>query len=164
MSKALVVKSIYILFIFYCLPTCVLAQSIEVSTGRNRSDFLIETGYGQYIQQHKFSGLVGVGITKTFNQRRFNPRIGVVYGFDFFATEKIFLGPTLELYSSTYLVTKSPKSRIWNEELLAGVRFEYGGKLKFGSFLTYGFMTEHFSENFYLSYGFNGKIGLIYCW
>ena len=158
------VKSIYLFSIFSILSTGIFAQSIEFSVARYRTDYLIEAGYGYYKQQHKVSGFAGIGMIKTLSQQRFNPRIGVEYAYDFLDAEKLLLGPILGLYSSTYLITKSPKSRIWNEELLAGVHFEFGNQLKFGSSLMYGFMTEHYSDNFYLSYGFNAKIGLIYCW
>lgn len=164
MSKALVVRFFLVTLFISLLASQTSAQSIEISIGRNRNDFFLSTGYGQYLKQHKISGEFGIGITKTFRQQRFNPRIRLEYAYDFLKSDHVFLGPSLHVTTATYVLSKSVKSRIWNDEYLVGGRLEVGDKFKFSGLLSFGLMSERSTGNFYLSYGFNAKVGLIYSW
>lgn len=141
---------------------------LSLLAGRNRMDYLGGLQYSFHQKQHVYIGGVELGITRTFGQRRMNPRISVGYGFDCISAEKWLLGPSFQFASSGVVISKQSQTIVYSNEYLVGYFFEYGDRLKFVHQMVFGAMTEGFKNQFnqekelFWSSGYYASLGIKY--
>lgn len=143
-------------------------HNISLIAGRNRLDYLSGIQYSFLQKQQRFSGGVEFGISRTFGQGRWNPRLSAGYGYDFLHHDRFSVGPLVQYAHSWLRVSKNPSSTVHYNEMLGGYFFEFGDKWKLVHQMLIGAMTEGFKSQLnqkkevFWSTGYYASIGIKY--
>ncbi len=161
-------KHSFLCFLFFIVAGSVNGQSLELTTGFNRSDYQVGIGYGHREERFLFVPKVELGVNSTFASGRLFPRIS--FGTSYFALKKnqFELGPELTYAYSRQRLTSSHKTaHHWNE-LLVGYRLQFGSRIKFVHSVSGGWFNELFASDVagkvvsYHSLGYYAQIGISY--
>jgi hypothetical protein len=165
---------IVLVFIFQTLRVegqVLKTAALDFSLGMNRIDFFTTINYSKNSSANfKYSASVGLGVNRTFFQRRLFPRFGLEIQYAFFERPCFSLSP---LFSLNYSVLRILNAQLYfNQwiEAYVGLQWELGkGKVRFIQSNALGLMHERFpnegkpaQKQGYNSFGFFTNIGLKY--
>lgn len=105
-------------------------HSIAYQVELNKLDYFSGFEYRYLFHEFQFHFGFQVGINRTFFQNQIFPKFSAGFTYDFVPAQKCFLGAEFCFSNSFLTVLKSSKPFVWNE-LVAGIRFEYGENWKF---------------------------------
>lgn len=141
-------------------------QSLELSVGVNRLDYLIGVGVTNHWSKIELRSSFELGVGTTFVQGRLNPRIGIGASYLPLNRDRIVLGPTIAYAYSYVQVNKVEHSYHHWHEFLIGYSFQYGDKWcivhrGMGSVVNQRFKGQASgTSNGFTNFGFYAQLGL----
>lgn len=143
------------------------AQSIEVSAGFNRLDYQVGVAYGHRWNHFHLTSKIETGVTSTFAQRRFFPRLSVSSSYFLLRKGLVDFGPEFVYAYSRQRLTTGKTAHHWNE-LNLGYRLHVGRNIKFVHSVNGGWINESFYSDIvgkrinFNSLGIYAQIGISY--
>ncbi len=131
-------------------------------------DFFLTGNYFRQLQKLEYTAGFGIGINRTFFQKRFFPMIGISGSYYFLNRSKFQLGPTILFQGSVLKVNRQTKYLNYYNQLFAGYTFAFGNRLKVYQSTFYGVNFENYYSLFWdrykmkNSFNFSVQIGLKY--
>lgn len=134
----------------------------------NSLDLYVLTHYGHQYKKFEYNVGFGLGINRTFFQKKTLPIAGIAGSYYFLNKDRIQLGPTF-LYQFSYLRFKGQDymDQYYNQ-ISVGYTFAFGNRLKVCQSTFYGFNLETYystfskNNNTLNSFKFSAQIGLKY--
>jgi hypothetical protein len=139
-----------------------------VSVQYNSLDLFVLANYGHLYKKFEYNLGFGLGINRTFFQKKILPIAGISGSYYFLNKDRIQLGPTF-LYQFSYLRFKGQDhmDQYYNQ-ISVGYTFAFGKKLKVCQSTFYGLNLETYYSTFLKNYNtlnslkFSAQIGLNY--
>lgn len=163
-----------LLYVFLFLPIFQISAQTEkiefgfVSIQYNSLDLFVLANYGHHYRKFEYNVGFGLGINRTFFQKKTLPIAGIAGSYYFLNKDRIQLGPTF-LYQFSYLRFKGQDymDQYYNQ-ISVGYTFAFGKRLKVCQSTFYGLNLETYYSTFSKNYStlnsfkFLAQIGLKY--
>ena len=165
------VKTVCIFLLFCnCCFSQVLKRQVNVHGAINRLDYFVGTsGYTKRNHWVLGSGFA-VGITRTFAQQRFFPRLTFSGGRNVIETQKFRLtAEARTAFSLLNLRTTQNNYHHW-QEYMGGLSCSIGEKIRFNLALSAGWTNENFKDTYtqkrvnFGTIGYEASLALGYAW
>lgn len=134
----------------------------------NSMDFFLTGNYFQKFQKFELNAGLGIGINRTFFQKRFFPIIGISGSYYFLNRSKFQLGPTFLFQSSVLKVNRQMNYLNYYNQLFGGYTVAFGNRMKVYQSVFYGVNFENYYSLFWdkykmkNSFNFSIQIGFKY--
>jgi len=151
--RNLALMSYFLLFSFLIFPQDTLQKEkmthrIETNISITRFDIFHSFEYSAKVNHFQASVGLGYGVTRTFFQQRFFPKINVLGVYNLINNPKFSFGPSV-YYSFSWLKINQTSKHFnnWNE-LFGGLHWEYGNKWRIGQTISAGYFSESYFNQF----------------
>ncbi len=143
-------------------------EFVGMSVQYNSLDLFVLTNYGHQYKKFEYNFGFGLGINRTFFQKKILPVAGIAGSYYFLNKDRIQLGPTL-LYQFSYLRFKGQDNMDqYFNQISAGYTFVFGERLRVYQSTFYGVNLETYHSTYLNKYKtlnslkFSAQIGLKY--